>query len=130
MPKSGERFTRKQILESYQHDHLDLYWVIVKGRQIQALCLRSNFNPNLRSNPAEVWVGSDQPTKDWGDILANDTARVPIYEKTDDQETFTYLGKFEILSRSATDEELNNARQAIQSQHQRGLSRIVFLKKV
>lgn len=129
MPTPGDHFSRKQILGFYQHDPSDLYWVVFRGRQILAMCLRSDFNPHLQRVPAEVWIGDDSPTKEWGDILANDTARVPIYMKQTGENEFVYLGEFDVLNRTATDAELNAARETILHQHQRGISRIVFLKK-
>ena len=130
MPTPGEHFTRNQILQLYQHDPSELYWVVFRGRQILALCLRFDFNPSLQREPAEVWIGDDSPTKEWGDILANDTARVPIYMKHTGENEFVYLGEFDVLNRTATEAELNAARETIRHKHQRGISRIVFLKKL
>ena len=127
MPTPGDHFSRKQILGFYQHDPSDLYWVVFRGRQILALCLRFDYNRRILQEPAQVWIGDDSPTDEWGDILANDTARVPVYVKKDEDD-FTYLGEFEVLSRTATAAELQHASDSIP--HKRGMSRIVFLKKL
>jgi len=127
MPTAGHRYMRKQILGFYQHDPSELYWVVFKGRQIQALCLRADFNQHILDDPAEVWIGNDSPTKEWGDTLANDTARVPIYLKEKDELDFLLLGDFDVLSRTATVTELQHAKDS--ASHKRGISRVVFLKK-
>jgi len=126
MPTPGDHFTRKQILALYQHDPSDLLWVVFRGRQILALCLRFDYNRSILQEPAEVWVGADSPTAEWGDILANDTARVPVYVKQD-QDDFTYLSEYAVLSRTATAKEIQHAKDSVP--HNRGISRIVFLKK-
>ena len=110
----------------YQHDPSDLYWVVFRGRQILALCLRFDYNRRILQEPAEVWVGGDSPTDEWGEVLANDTARVPVYVKKDEDD-FTYLGEFDVLSRTATAAELQHAKDSVP--HKRGISRIVFLKR-
>ena len=126
-PNQGTDYTYDEVASFYQHDASQLHWVIVKGRQIVALRLREDYNREIFGSRAEVWVGNDSPTKEWGSTLANDTATVPIYVKKLDRDKYTYLGIYEIMSDDTT--ESNCVAASKQVDHGRGVSRIVFLKK-
>jgi hypothetical protein len=126
-PDPGVEYTYDQVGDFYTHDPLPLHWVIVRGNQIVALRLREDYNKNIFNERAEVWVGDDSPTKEWGKTLADDTPSVPVFVKRNGSDKYTYVEQFEIQTDEATAQELESARESVE--HDRGISRIVFLRK-
>jgi len=99
---------------------------IHKGRIILGLCLRRDLNPEIESDKPEVWIGIEEPLPDWGERLASDTARIPVYVSPGERGDYVYKGNFEILPQTPTREYFESVRPIAP----RGLSRIVFLKKI
>jgi hypothetical protein len=127
MPELDHDYSYAGVAGFYDHDESLLRWVIFKGKRIKALSLRQDFNPNILNARAEVWVGDDSPTKEWGNTLANDTVEIPLFVKKLKRDKYNYLGIYEVLTDEATTAELAAARKMVT--HKRGVSRIVFLKK-
>ena len=128
MPTLNHGYAYDEVSAFYQPTDSPLHWVLTRGLQIQALRLREDYNQNIFNPRAEVWVGADSPTSEWGNTLANDTAQVPVFVKRVGGDTYTYLGLFEVLTDEATAGELTAARNMVAPEHDRGVSRIVFLK--
>lgn len=129
MPTLNHDYAYDEVSAFYQPTDSPLHWVLTRGLQTQALRLREDYNKHILETRAEVWVGDDSPTKEWGNTLANDTAQVPVFVKRVGSNTYTYLGLFEVLTDEATAAELATARNMVAPEHDRGVSRIVFLKK-
>ena len=129
-PEVGTDYSHGAIDKMYEADDLSVSFVVVKRGHIVALRLREDFNPNIFANSAEVWVGADDLARKWGNPLANDTGLVPVFVKKAKRRTYTFFGRHQVLDRAATEAELASARARIAPFHKRGVSRIVFLKKV
>ena len=127
-PELEKSYTYGEVGSFYDHDASVLHWVLTKGPRIKALRLREDFNANVFCPRAEVWVGDDSPTKEYGSTLANDTVQVPLFVKRNGGRKYTYFGDFEVLTDEATAAELATARKKVP--HKRGVSRIVFLNKI
>ncbi|HOX59367.1 MAG TPA: hypothetical protein P5205_19555 [Candidatus Paceibacterota bacterium] len=127
MPELDHDYTYRDIAALYKQNHPVLHWTVIHGSRIRALRLRKDYNPRIFDSRAQVWVGGDSPTKEWGNTLANDTVEVPLFVKKLKRGKYTYLGIYEVLSDEATAAELAEARKKVP--HNRGVSRVVFLKK-
>jgi hypothetical protein len=127
MPELNQDYTYDDIAALYEQDHPVLHWTVISGSRIRALRLREDYNLRIFDSRAQVWVGDDSPTKEWGNTLANDTAEVPLFVKKLKCDKYTYLGTYEVLTDEATPAELAEARKKVP--HDRGVSRVVFLKK-
>ena len=129
VPEFGVAYSYDAVASFYKHDATLVSFVIVKGPRIAALRLREDYNPNILAHPAQVWVGEiPKAVLDWGNNLANDTALVPVFVKRQGKLNYTFVGDHEVLERDATPAELAKARAEVP--HTRGISRIVFLKRV
>ena len=128
-PIPDVEYTREEIDDYYQPDPSHLYYVLFKDGRIVALRLREDFNKLILSDRPQVWVGQeDKATRDWGRTLAKDTVDVPIFLKKDGRDKYAYLGVYEVLSDDDTPETCRDV--ANQVPHNRGISRIVFLRKL
>lgn len=126
-PQVDFEYSYDEVGGFYTHDITPLNWVLFKGRQILALRLRQDFNSYINPTWMEVLVGADSPTKEWGNILANDTASVPVFMKMRDADKYSYLGVFEVMTDDTS--EYRCAEAAKRVPHDRGISRVVILKK-
>jgi hypothetical protein len=126
-PKLETDYDRDEVSDFYEHDATGLSWVLTKDGQIQALRIRQDYNQNILNARAEVWVGDDSPTKEWGIVLGKKTKRTPVFLKKSDASKYTYMGVYEVLPDEANLEQLTHAREKVP--HDRGVSRVVFLKK-
>ena len=127
MPELDHDYSYDEIAAFYDQDHPILHWTVINGSLIRALRLREDYNPRILDSRAQVWVGDDSPTKKWGNTLAHDTVEAPLFVKKLATNKYTYLGIYEILADEPTAAELATARKQVP--HDRGVSRIVFLKK-
>ena len=127
MPEINHDYSYDHIAVFYGQDHPILHWCVISGLRIRALRLREDYNPRIFDSRAQVWVGDDSPTNEWGTTLANSTATYPLYVKKPGKADYTFLGNYAVLTDNATEAELAEARQKVT--HDRGVSRIVFLKK-
>ena len=129
VPEFGVTYTYDAVAALYQHDVTLVSFVLVKGTRIVALRLREDYNLKILARPAEVWVGETPPeVRDWGNTLAQHPGCVPVFVKRDRKQKYTFVGDHEVLTRKPTQAELATARAEVP--HTRGVSRIVFLKRV
>jgi hypothetical protein len=129
VPEVGVAYTYSDVANFYDHDKNPVHYVVVKGHRILALRLREDYNYDIFAVPAQVWVGEKpEAVKAWGNILAYDTVCVDVFVKKRDKRYYTFVGAYEVLTREATQAELANASEKVP--HKRGVSRIVFLKKL
>ena len=129
IPVFGASYSYDDVANFYKHDATLVSFVIVKGPKILALRLREDYNPQIIAKPAEVWVGErPPPVRDWGNTLAHDTARAPLFVKQAGNTNYTFVGDHEVLPRIPTLAKLTEARANVP--HDRGISRIVFLRKL
>ena len=129
IPEFGMGYSHDAVAKFYQHDATLVSFVIIKGKQILALRLREDYNPEILARPAQVWVGELPPAvRDWGNTLANTTTPIPVFVKRQGRKNYTFVGDHEILKRAPTAAELASAKENVP--HDRGVSRIVFLKRI
>lgn len=131
-PQVGVEYSYDAVAAFYDHDPVAVHFVIVKGREIKALRLREDYNPNITSTPAEVWVGAFGEVKTWGNVLASlknkrPVTKVPVFAKAPNSNNYRYLGKYIVIDREFTTSELDAARTRMTSVHDQGVSRIVYL---
>jgi len=102
------------------------WFVIHRGDVILAIILREDLNPSINSNPAEVWVGAEEPLPEWGKRLALKTIEVPLYVSPGEGMGYAERGAYRIVGNTddATEIAAREAQPGIGK-----LSRIVFLKK-
>ena len=127
-PDPEMEYSYDEVGGFYDHEDNKLHWAITKGRQIHALRLRQDFNSFIHPIWMEVWVGADSPTKEWGNTLANDTARVPVFMKMRDATKYKYLGVFEVQTDDTSEYRCTETAKKVP--HDRGISRIVILKRL
>ena len=128
-PIPGVEYSLEEIDDYYKPDPSHLYYVLFKGDRIVALRLRQDYNKELLGDQPQVWVGQeDKATRDWGRTLAKDTVDVPIFLKKEGREKYTFLGVYEVLN----DDDTPDTCRAVAGKvpHKRGISRIVFLRKM
>ena len=129
VPKVGIDYTYGAVADFYEHDKTPIHFVVVKEPRVLALRLREDYNLDIFADPAQVWVGEKpKAVKDWGNTLAYDPVRVDVYVKKLNKQNYTFVGAHEVLTREWTWAEFANARAKVP--HKRGVSRIVFLKKL
>jgi hypothetical protein len=94
--------------------------LLYRGGEILALCLRYKYN----HHPAEVWVGHDPISADWGRKLADlkDKKTLPLYYSPRGRTLYQYKGQHLITGDTTDPQELTARRSPAP------LSRIVFLR--
>jgi hypothetical protein len=127
-PVIGKTYTYDEVGHFYDHDASELDWVLYKGRYIVALCLRSDLNRVFTDTAFQVYVGLDSPSKAWGDTLANDTARVPIFMNAMTDGKYTYIGIYEVSGDTTSESDCREAERI--RPHHPGVSRIVGLRQI
>lgn len=127
-PVLGKEYSYYSVASFYRPEVVSVHFVLVRGSRVLALRLREDYNPRIIREPAEVWVGAKNPVRSWGDRLASDTTRVPVFVKRRGRTKYTFFGDYEVLHRAATADELAQARARVP--HRQGVSRIVFLKRL
>ena len=97
----------------------DAHYLLYRGDEILALCLRYKFNPKLD----EVWVGNDKAISDWGEKLASLKGKkgLPLYYCEKGRTLYTYKGDCVITGDTTDPNELAKRKGPVP------LSRIVFL---
>ena len=100
----------------------DAHFLLYRGEEILALCLRYKFNPT----PEEVWVGDAEAVAPWGGRLAalKGKKTVPVYYSPRSRTLYEFKGYHEVTRDSTTLSDLKERKGPVP------LSRIVFLKKL
>jgi hypothetical protein len=102
-------------------------WFVIHRRDvILAIIVREDLNPCINANPAEVWVGAEEPLPEWGKRLAFQTIEVPLYVSPGERMGYSERGIFKIVANTDDATEIA-AREAKLGTGK--LSRIVFLEK-
>ncbi len=125
----GANFTFPQLLHAYNADPQeedDAHYLLFRGDEILALCLRYHFNPE----PGEVWVGDqagkgDRPgVAEWGRRLAElkDKKTLPVYYSPRNRTLYEFKGEYLITGDTVEKDELAKRHGPVP------LSRIVFIK--
>ena len=123
--KPGANYSFPQLVHAYNADpqgDADAHFLLWRGDEILALCLRFKFNPD----PGEVWVGNDPAVAAWGRKLAalKDKQTVPLYYSLRGRTLYEFKGQQLITGDTEDPEELARRKSPVP------LSRIVFLKPV
>jgi hypothetical protein len=124
-PKLGSNYTFSQLLHAYGADvpgDADAHFLLYKGEEILALCLRHKFNPKA----GEVWVGDDPTIAQWGVRLAGlkDKKALPLYHSDRGRTLYTYKGDCLISG------DTNDPKELAQRKGPAPLSRIVFIRSL
>jgi len=128
-PEFGVTYSYDSVANFYAHDQTLLSFVIVKGPRVLALRLREDYNPKIFGTPAQLWVGeSPNAVGEWGKVIASETATIPVFVKRNGKQSYTFVGNHAVVKRESTPAELAMARADVP--HTRGVSRIVYLKRV
>ena len=121
----GRDYDFAHLLAAYHADpqgESDAHYLLYKGDEILALCLRHKFNPE----PGEVWVGDDPTVAEWGRKLAalKDKKTLPVYYSPRGRKLYTYKGHHLITGDTEDPQELAQRKGPVP------LSRIVFIKQL
>ena len=126
MPKHaiGSNHSFTQLFNAFGADpqkDTDPHYLLWKGDEILALCLRYKFNPE----PGEVWIGNDGQVAEWGKKLAalKDTT-LPLYYSPRGRQFYDCKGDHFITGATDDTKELAKRRGPVP------LSRIVFIHPV
>ena len=124
-PKLGNNYRFSDLLHAYgadQQSDSDAHFLLYRGDEILALCLRQKFNPK----PGEVWVGDDPVVAEWGSKLASLKGKktLPLYYSQRGRTLYTFMGDHLITGDTEDQQELERRRAPV------GLSRIVFIKQI
>ena len=123
--KIGASYSFSQLATAYKADAQsddDAHFLLYRGDEILALCLRHKFNPK----PDEVWIGDSQPVAEWGRKLAalKGKQTVPVYHSLPGRTLYEYRGHHLIEGDTDAAEELTKRNGPVP------LSRVVFIKAV
>jgi hypothetical protein len=123
--KLGDSFTFSQLLAAYRADpqnETDPRYLLFRGDEILALCLRQKFNPD----PKEVWVGDAAVIAAWGKKLADLKGKktLPVY--------YSQRGRtlYEFKDHHLIDGDTEDPPELAKRKGPVPLSRIVFIKPV
>lgn len=122
---SGSSHSFNQLLAAFTADSQaddDAHFLLYRGEEILALCLRFKFNPV----PHEVWVGDDPVLAEWGRKLADLKGKktVPVYYSQRGRRLYEYKDHHLITGDTDDAHELAQRRGPVP------LSRVVFIKPV
>ena len=123
--KPGDSFPFSQLLAAYHADpqkETDPHFLLFRGDEILALCLRHKFNPD----PNEVWVGNDSVVAEWGKKLAalKGKKTLPVYYSQRGRTFYEYKDHHLIDGDTEDPQDLAKRKGPVP------LSRIVFIKPV
>lgn len=99
-------------------------FLIHRDGLVLALCLQSDRNPRIFSDPAEVWVEENPCYAAWTEVLAEDTGAVPLYLSQWETAAFRRRGVYHVIG--STDSPLDLARRMAFPGIPR-LAKIIFL---
>jgi hypothetical protein len=121
--KVGAAYKFSHLAHAYGADpqaDTDAHYLLYRGDEILALCLRHKFNPK----PDEVWVGDDKAIADWGEKLASlkEKHGLPLYYSEKNRTLYTYKGECLITGDTTDTQEIAKRKGPVP------LSRIVFLQ--
>lgn len=123
--KPGANYSFSQLLNSYHADpqkETDAHYLLYRGDEILALCLRQKFNPL----PHEVWIGDDSVVAEWGKKLAalKGKKTLPVYYSQRGRTLYEFKDHHLIDGDTEDPQELAKRKGSVP------LSRIVFIKPV
>ena len=123
--KVGASYSFAQLVKAYNADPQgddDAHYLLYRGEEILALCLRHKFN----HDPREVWVGNVPVVAEWGLKLAalKDKKTVPLYYSPRGRTLYEYRDQQLITGDTEDPGELAKRKSPVP------LSRIVFLEPV
>ncbi len=122
----GKTYSFAQINAAYHADppggEDDPFFILHRGDEIVALCLRHKFNPE----PGEVWIGDAPAVAVWGERLAQckGAKTVPLCYAPRNRTFYEFKGHHVVTGDTTDPTELAKRKSPVP------LSRIVFLKKV
>ena len=123
----GDSFDFHTIRVALGGQNLPPNFVIHKDGAILGLCLGLRWHPLTESDPAEVWIGRNDPLPKWGEKLAATTGPIPIYVRREEGGKWVFIGLHEVTG-SSTD--LNDIKHRLKPPVITGISRIVYLKRL
>ena len=123
----GEGYDYDAVRASLGGERTPPHFVIHRDDVILGLCLGLMWNPLAEADPAEVWVGLKGDLKKWGLKLAETTGPLPVYVRREEGGKWFFIGLHEVTGSSA---ELPAIKQRLKPPVIRGISRIVFLKRL
>jgi hypothetical protein len=121
----GSNHTFGNLSKAYAADPQgegDADFLLHRGDEILALCLRARFNPK----PEEVWVGDTAEVAKWGERLASlkGTKTVPVYYSPKGRTLYEFRGHYLVTGDTTAKDDLEKARGPVP------ISRIVYIKPV
>lgn len=123
--KIGSNHSFSQLVAAYGADapqEKDAHYLLYKGDEILALCLRYKFNPE----PGEIWVGDETKVAEWGAKLAalKDKKTLPLYYSPRSRTFYEFKGYQSITGDTDKAEDLAKRKGPVP------LSRIVFIHPI
>jgi len=123
--KIGSTHSFGHLVTAYKADPQsdgDAHFLLYRGEEILALCLRHKFNPE----PNEVWVGDDKSVAAWGERLAalKGQQTLPLYYSPRQRTLYEFRGQQLITGDTVVLEDLKARKGPVP------LSRVVFIKSV
>ena len=123
----GEGYDFETIRTGLGGQRLPPNFVIHSDGVILGLCVGLRWNPLAESDPAEVWVGRNDPLPKWGEKLAATTVTLPVYVRREEGGKWFYTGLHEVTGSST---ELNDIKHRLKPPVITNISRIVYLKRL
>jgi len=124
--KLGSSYSFSQLVKAYDAETPkddEAHYLLYRGDEILALCLRYKYNPELR----EVWIGDSEPVAKWGKRLAELKGKktVPLYYSPRSRTLYEFKGHFAV-----TDDIVDPAELAKRKKAPVPLSRVVVVAPI
>lgn len=123
----GESYEFEEIRRALGGESIPPNFVIHRKGLVLGLCLGLMWNPLAENDPAEVWVGRKGDLPAWGVRLAGTKGPLPVYVRREEGGKWYYTGLYEVTGSST---ELTEIQQRLSPPAIKGISHIVFLKRV
>jgi hypothetical protein len=123
--RPGATYSFGDLARAYNADPQnedDAHFLLFRGDEILALCLRHKYNPN----PNEVWVGDADQVAKWGKKLADlkDKKTLPVYYSPRNRTLYEYRDHHLITGDTTAPEDIAQRNGPVP------LSRVVFITPV
>ena len=118
----GNKYTREEIVAELGGSTRG-FLPIAKGKVVCA-CLREELNP---SAPKIILAGAGSYREKPAATLCKQTGELPVFVKWENEDTWEYVGNFEVEKSSTNPEEIK--REDNRKNRTEKISRVIFLKE-
>lgn len=123
----GQSYDFNSIRTALGGENLPPNFAIHREGVILGLCVGLRWNPLAESDPAEIWIGRNDPLPKWGEKVAATTTPLPVFVRREEGGKWFYIGLHHVTGSS---NELNAIKHRLNPPTITNISRIIFLKRV